>query len=120
MYLTVEQPSAEYIDCYRTRGIALSHLSKYKEGIADLSIAIKLRKDDPKLLYERGYLEEKAGLKRDAVPDYQRAGLIYADGSARKSAEECVARLDGLGAKTEADAVRLKLAPKTPKSDLPK
>jgi tetratricopeptide (TPR) repeat protein len=120
MYLTLEQPSAEYIDCYRTRGIALSHLSKYKEGIADLSIAIKLRKDDPKLLYERGYLEEKAGLKRDAVPDYHRAGMIYADGSARKSAEECVARLDGLGAKTEADAVRLKLAPKTPKSDLPK
>jgi tetratricopeptide (TPR) repeat protein len=120
MYLTVEQPSAEYIDCYRTRGVAQAHLNKYKEGIADLSIAIKLRKDDPKLLYERGYLEEKAGLKRDAVPDYRRAGMIYADGSARKSAEECVARLDGLGAKAEADAVRLKMAPKTPKSDLPK
>src|ERR1700722_10965197 len=29
MYLTLEQPSAEYIDCYRTRGIALSHLNKY-------------------------------------------------------------------------------------------
>src|SRR5580700_7819577 len=24
MYLTVEEPGAEYIDCYRTRGIALS------------------------------------------------------------------------------------------------
>ena len=46
--------------------------------------------------------------------------MIYADGSARKSAEECEATLDGLGAKAEADAVRLKLAPKTPKSDLPK
>jgi tetratricopeptide (TPR) repeat protein len=118
--LTVEQPSAEYIDCYRTRGIALSHLNKYKEGIADVSTAIKLRKDDPKLLYERGYLEEKAGLKKDAIPDYHRAGLIYADGFAKASAQECVARLDGLGAKAEADAVRLKLAPKTPKSDLPK
>jgi hypothetical protein len=33
---------------------------------------------------------------------------------------ECVARLDWLGAKVEADAVRLKLTPKTRKSDLPK
>jgi hypothetical protein len=120
MYLTVEQPSAEYIDCYRARGVAQAHLNKYKEGSADLSTAIKLRKDDSKLLYERGYLEERAGLKRDAVPDYHRAGMIYADGSARKSAEGCVATLDGLGAKAEADAVRLKLAPKKPKSDLPK
>ena len=120
MYLTVEQPSAEYIDCYRTRGIALSHLNKYKEGIADVSTAIKLRKDDPKLLFERGYLEEKAGMKKEAIPDYHRAGLIYADSSARQSAQECVARLDGLGAKAEADAVRLKLAPKARKSDLPK
>jgi tetratricopeptide (TPR) repeat protein len=120
MYLTIEQPSAEYIDCYRSRGVALSHLNKYKEGIADVSTAIKLRKDDPKLLYERGYLEEKAGLKKDAIPDYHRAGLIYADSFAKASAQECVARLDGLGAKAEADAVRLKLAPKTPKSDLPK
>ena len=38
-YLTVEQPSADYIDCYRTRGVALSHLNKFNEGIADLSIA---------------------------------------------------------------------------------
>jgi len=120
MYLTIEQPSAEYIDCYRSRGVSLSHLNKYKEGIADVSTAIKLRKDDPKLLYERGYLEEKAGLKKDAIPDYHRAGLIYADSFAKASAQECVARLDGLGAKAEADAVRLKLAPKTPKSDLPK
>src|SRR5437016_7408114 len=44
IYLTLEQPSQEYIDCYRTRGVALSHLNKYKEGIGDLSIAIKFRK----------------------------------------------------------------------------
>jgi tetratricopeptide (TPR) repeat protein len=120
MYLTVEEPSAEYIDCYRSRGVALSHLNKYKEGIADLSTAIKLRKDDPKLLYERGYLEEKAGMKKEAILDYHRAGLIYADSFAKAPAQECVARLDSLGARAEADAVRLKLAPKTPKSDLPK
>ena len=120
MYLTVEQPSAEYIDCYRTRGVAEAHLNKYKEGISDLSIAIKLRKDDAKLLFERGYLEEKAGLKRDAVPDYHRAGMIYADGSAKQQAQDCVAKLDSLGAKAEADEIRRKLAPKAPKSDLPK
>jgi tetratricopeptide (TPR) repeat protein len=119
LYLTVEQPTPEYIDSYRSRGVALSHLNKYKEGIADLSIAIKLQKDDPKLLYERGYLEEKAGLKKDAIPDYHRAGMLYADGSAKAEAQLCVTRLDTLGAKTEADAVRLKMAPKTRKSDLP-
>ena len=46
--------------------------------------------------------------------------LLYADISARAGAQECVERLDGLGAKTEAAAVRLKLAPRTPKLDLPK
>jgi hypothetical protein len=79
-----------------------------------------LRKDDPKLLYERGYLEDKAGMKKDAIPDYHRAGMIYADSSAGPAAQECITRLDGLGARSEANAVRLKLAPKTPKSDLPK
>ncbi len=83
-HLTVEQPSAEYIDCYRTHGVAQSHLNKY----------IKLRKDDPKPLYECGYLEEKGGFKKDAVPDCHRAGMIYAEGSARQHAQECVARLD--------------------------
>jgi hypothetical protein len=58
-------------------------------------------------------------LKKEAIPDYQRAGLIYADSFAKASAQGCAARLDGLGAKAEADAVRLKLTPKTRKSDLP-
>jgi tetratricopeptide (TPR) repeat protein len=120
IYLTLEQPSPEYIDCYRTRGVALSHLKRYTDGIADLSTAIKLHKDDPKLLYERGYLEDKAGLKNDAIPDYHRAGMIYADASASPAAQECIAMLDRLGAKRQADAVRLKLAPKTLQSDLPK
>jgi hypothetical protein len=99
--------------------VALSHLNKYKEGIGDVSIAIKLNKDNPKLLYERGYLEEKAGMKKEAIPDYHRAGMLYADGRANASAQECVTRLDTLGAKTEADAIRLKMAPKTKKTDLP-
>jgi hypothetical protein len=98
----------------------LSHLNRYKDGIADLSTAIKLRKDDPKLLYERGYLEDKAGMMKEAIPDYHRAGMIYADSSARTAAQKCVAKLDSLGAKSEADDVRLRLAPKTPTSDQPK
>jgi hypothetical protein len=108
-----------YIDSYRSRGVALSHLNRFDEGVADLGIALKLRKDDPTLLYEKGYLEEKAGRKKDAVTDYYRAGLIYADGYGRKSAQECVAHLDGLGARTEADEVRRRLEPKRAKSDLP-
>src|SRR5215471_2613328 len=125
LYLTLEQPSDEYVDCYRTRGVALAHLNKYAEGIADVSTAVKLHKDDPKLLYDRGYLEEKADRKKDAVRDYYRAGMVYADSavrdsSAREQAQECVARLDGLGAKEQADSVRQQLIPKKPKTDLPK
>jgi len=120
VYLTLEQPSDEYVDCYRTRGVALAHLNKYADGIGDLSIAVKLHKDDPKLLYDRGYLEDKAGMKNDAVRDYYRAGMVYADSSAREPAEECIARLDGLGAKEQADTVRRQLIPKKPKTDLPK
>lgn len=119
-YLTLEQPSDEYIDCYRTRGVALARLSKYTQGIADVSTAVKLRKDDPKLLYDRGYLEEKAGMKKDAARDYYRAGMLYADSSAREPAEECIARLDALGAQEQADTVRHQLLPKPPKTDLPK
>ena len=74
MYLTLEQPSDIYIDSYRSRGVALSHLNRFDEGIADLAIALKLRKDDPTLLYEKGYLEEKAGRKKDAVADLPARG----------------------------------------------
>jgi tetratricopeptide (TPR) repeat protein len=119
LYLTVEQPPESYIDSYRSRGVALSHLNRFNEAVADLAIALKLRKDDPKLLFEKGYLEEKDGRKTDAVADYQRAGLIYADGFNRKSAQECATHLEALGAKPEADAVRRKLEPKKAKSDLP-
>ena len=119
LYLTVEEQTPEYIGAYRSRGVALSHLNKYKEGIADVSVAIKLNKDNPKSLYERGYLEEKGGMKREAIPDYHRAGMLYADGFAKAEAQQCVTRLDNLGAKTEADAIRLKMAPKTKKTDLP-
>jgi tetratricopeptide (TPR) repeat protein len=119
IYLTLEQPSDIYIDSYRSRGVALSHLNRFDEGVADIAIALKLRKDDPRLFFEKGYLEEKAGRKKDAVADYRRAGLIYADGVARKPAQECAARLEGLGAKAEAEEVLRKLEPKKAKSDLP-
>jgi tetratricopeptide (TPR) repeat protein len=119
IYLTEEQPRDIYIDSYRSRGVALSHLNRFDEAVADLAIALKLRKEDPTLLYEKGYLEEKAGRKKDAVVDFHRAGLIYADGSARKAAQECATHLDGLGAKAEAEEVRHKMEPRKAKSDLP-
>jgi tetratricopeptide (TPR) repeat protein len=133
-FLQASQPNLEYVDSYRTRGVALAHLNKYPEGIGDLSTAIQVLQhaqheawDDAKLLYERGYLEEKAGRKKEAVVDYHRAGMLYADAfnaygyrAAYSPAQECVARLDTLGATAEGNEVRLKLIPKTPKTDLPK
>jgi tetratricopeptide (TPR) repeat protein len=119
IYLTEEQPSEIYIDSYRTRGVALSHLNRFDEAIADLAISLKLRKDDPTLLFEKGYLEAKASRNKDAVADLQRAGLIFADGHARKSAEDCAVRLEALGARLEAAEVRHKLEPRKAKSDLP-
>ena len=119
IYLTEEQPSEAYIDSYRSRGVALSHLGRFNEAIADLAIALKLRKDDPRLLFEKGYLEEKGGSKKDAIADFGRAGMIYADGHDPKDAQECAAHLEALSAKAEADDVRRKLEPKRAKSDLP-
>jgi tetratricopeptide (TPR) repeat protein len=119
IYLKLEQPSDIYIDSYRCRGVAKAHLKQVNAGISDVSTALKLRNDDPKLLYDRGYLEEKAGRKKEAIADYERAGLVFADGYGRQSAQECVARLEHLGAKTEAAAIKRKLEPKKAKSDLP-
>jgi tetratricopeptide (TPR) repeat protein len=119
IYLTEEQPSDIYIDSYRSRGVALSHLNRFDEAVADLAIALKLRKDDPRLLYEKGYIEEKAGRRKDAIADYQRAGLIYADGRDRKSAQECATHLEALSASNEAAEVLRKLEPRKAKSDLP-
>jgi tetratricopeptide (TPR) repeat protein len=119
IYLTLERPPDSYIDSYRTRGIALSHLGRYDEAIRDVGNAIKLRKDDAQLIYERGYLEDKAGRKADAIVDLKRAGLIYADTFGRKQAEDCAVRLDALGAHGEAAEVRRKMEPQKAKSDLP-
>ena len=118
-YITVERPPESYIYSYRTRGIALSHLGRYNEAIADLAIALRLKKDDATLIFEKGYLEDKAGRKADAIVDLHRAGLIYADSYGRKSAEDCAVRLDSLGAHGEAADVRRKLEPRKAKSDLP-
>ena len=120
LYLELEQPPESYIDSYRTRGVALAHLNRYGEGIQDLSNAILLRKDDPKLHFERGYLAEKVGRNNDAIADYYRAGLLWADGGyARRQAEECLTKLDALGAKGEAAGLRRRMEPRKPKSDLP-
>jgi tetratricopeptide (TPR) repeat protein len=119
IYLSEEQPSDIYIDSYRSRGVALSHLNRFDEAITDIAIALRLRQEDPRLLYEKGYLEEKAGRRKDAIADYQRAGLIYADGRDRKSAQECATHLEGLSARNEAAEVLHKLEPRKAKSDLP-
>lgn len=115
-FLTEEIPKPEHIESYRNRGIAWAHDKQFKEAVADLGIAVKLRKDDPRLLFERGHLEEKAGMRADAISDFQRAGLVYAEGHAVKAARECAERLRKLDATTEASAIEKRLVPK-PRGD---
>lgn len=119
LYLTVEQPPDFYIDSYRSRGVALARMGKLDLAIADLEAALSLRKDDPKLLYEKGYLEYKAARKVDAVADLSRSGLIYADAMNRQQAGECARLLGELGASADADRIHKLLMPKKQKSDLP-
>lgn len=105
-FFTLEQAKAEHVDSYRTRGMTWGHEGKFDQAVDDLSIAMKLRKNDPALQYERAYLEEKGGRKKEAVADYKRAGLLYADSGYRKKAEECIQKLAELGAQKEAEEVQ--------------
>ena len=118
-FVTEEIPKAEHVDSYRNRGVAFAHENRFKEAVADLAIAVRLRKDDPRLLFERGHLEEKAGLKADAVADFSRAGLIYADGHAEKPARDCAERLRKLDAGAAAEAIEKRLKPKARGNELP-
>jgi tetratricopeptide (TPR) repeat protein len=120
-YLTVERPPAELVDSYRTRGLAWAHDGKLDEAVADLSVAIRLLKDDARLHYERGYLLEKAGRRGEAVKDYRWAGLLYLDGKHFDQARECQDVLRRLGAQDEAAALAARLEDaRRPKSDLPR
>lgn len=118
-FVTEEIPSSEHVESYRNRGVACAHEGRFKDAVADLGIALRLRKDDPRLLFERAHLEEKAGLKAEAVSDLQRAGLIYAEGHAGGPARECAERLRKLGALAAAEAIETRLRPKPRGSDLP-
>jgi tetratricopeptide (TPR) repeat protein len=118
LYLTHERPPNEYVDAYRTRGVAWFHELNHAKGLADLSVAIELRRDDARLVWERGYLHEKANLKDLAVEDYYRAGELYLDRGDTAKTSECAAALDRLGAADKARALRP--APvEAPGSDLP-
>jgi tetratricopeptide (TPR) repeat protein len=119
-YLTVERPPADLVDAYRTRGMAWAHEGKLDEAVADLSVAIRLQKDDARLHYERAYLLEKAGKTQDAVADYKWAGLLYLDGKALAQARECQDVLRRLGALDDAAALARRIEDARPKSDLPR
>jgi len=118
-FLTEEVPKPEHVASYRDRGISFAHEGRFQEGIADLDIAVKLRKDDPVLLFERAHLEEKAGRKSDAIADFHRAGLIRAERGDVKGARDCVSRLTTLGASTQAKEIEKRLEPKPRGDDLP-
>jgi tetratricopeptide (TPR) repeat protein len=118
-FLTEEIPRDEHVESYRNRGVAFAYESRFKEAVADLGTAVKLRKDDPRLLFERGHLEEKAGLKADAVASFGRAGLIYAEAHSEKMARDCADRLRKLDAGAAADAIEKKLKPRPRGNELP-
>jgi tetratricopeptide (TPR) repeat protein len=117
-FLTLEQPPDEYVDSYRTRGVAKAHAGDYAAAIADLKVAVHLSRYNARLHFELGYLEEKAGRVEDARVDVHNAALLYLDGGDKSGAEECVAALDRLGAGEAADKLRIRMSGRRP-SDLP-
>lgn len=118
-FLTLEQPKPEHIDSYRMRGLAWSHEGKFAEGIADCDTALKLKKDDAPLTFEKAYLEQKAGKTKEAVADYRRAGLLFIDRGSSRDALLMAKALEDLGAKTESEEIVKRLEEAKPKSDLP-
>lgn len=117
-FLTLEEPPKEYVDSYRTRGVAKAHAGDYPSAIADVKIAVRLNRNNARLHFELGYLEEKAGRVEDARVDVHNAALLFLDAGDKGGAEECVAALDRLGAVEEADKLRIRMAGRRP-GDLP-
>jgi tetratricopeptide (TPR) repeat protein len=117
-FLTLEEPSDEYVDSYRTRGVASAHQDDHDAAIGDVSTAIRLRSHNARLYYELAHLEERAGRTQDAGIDAYNAGLLYLDRGEKEDAAECVSLLDRLGAHDRADNLRIRMAARKP-SDLP-
>jgi tetratricopeptide (TPR) repeat protein len=118
-FLTLEQAKPEHIDSYRMRGMAWSKEGKYAAGIADCETALQLKKDDAGLLFEKAYLEQKAGRTKEATADYRRAGLLFADQRSRPDALRMVKALEEMGAKTESEEILKRLEDAEPKIVLP-
>jgi tetratricopeptide (TPR) repeat protein len=117
-FLTLEEPRDEYVDSYRTRGVARAHEGDHDAAIGDVSTAIRLRRHNARLHYERAYLKERAGRAEDARIDAYNAGRLYLDRGEKEDAAECVSMLDRLGAHEDADNLRIRMAARKP-SDLP-
>jgi tetratricopeptide (TPR) repeat protein len=117
-FLTLEEPRDEYVESYRTRGVARAHQGDHDAAIGDVSTAIRLRRHNARLHYELAYLEEKAGRAQDARVDAYNAGLLYLDRGEKEEAAACVALLERLGADDDADKLRIRMAARRP-SDLP-
>ncbi|MFN7926120.1 MAG: tetratricopeptide repeat protein [Bryobacteraceae bacterium] len=116
-YLELEKPPDTYVDSYRTRGVAWCHEGEYTRGLDDVSTAMRLRRDDARLVWERGYLREKAALRDLAVEDYLHAGLLHLDSGDAAKAKECADALERLGAREQ--AAQLRPGRSAPESDLP-
>ena len=118
-FITTERPRPEYVDSYRDRGVALAHQGKLSAAVADLGTALRLRPDDPRLLFERGHLLEKAGRPAEAVADFRRAGLVRAEAGDAAGARVCAERLRKLDATKAAAEVEGRLVPAPRGTDPP-
>jgi tetratricopeptide (TPR) repeat protein len=118
-FLDLERPPSFYIASYRLRGLAWSWESKWDQALEDFASALKLDRNNSQLHRERAYLAEKAGRKADAAASWLRAGLLHLDAGDRFKAQEALAALDRLEARTEAGQLRQRLESTAPKSDLP-
>ena len=113
------EASPKDVGSYRDRGVALAHQGKLTAAVADLGTALRLRPDDPRLLFERGHLLEKAGRPAEAVADFRRAGLVRAEAGDAAGARACAEQLRKLDATKAAAEVEGRLVPAPRGTDPP-
>jgi len=100
-FLSHEQPKPEHIEAYKMRARAWVEEGKLAPGIDDLSLCVKLRKQDADLYLERAMLREKTNLMPEAISDYRLSALLFMDRGDLTRAEEAARNLDRLKAINE-------------------
>lgn len=105
-FLSLEQAKPEHVNAYKMRARAWAEEAKPSEALADMTTAIKLRKQDADLYLERADLREKAGLIPEAIADYRLSALLFMDRGDITRAEETNENLARLKATKEFQEVK--------------